>query len=107
LDVGEDARFAPELLTIRQRRWFTEPVPFLLRDFVVETSLDGDEWRFVAAFSHLGEGDAWQAFPLPSGQERLPARFLRIRQTGMQDAAERYLIIGEIEFYGVLEQLRD
>ncbi len=107
LDVGVDARFTPELMTIRQRNWFTDPVPFLLRDFVVETSLDGTDWLFVASLVHAGEGDEWQAFTLPSGRNAPPARFIRIRQVGATDAGERYLILGEVEFYGVLQQVRD
>ncbi len=107
LDLGPSMRFTPELVTIRQRRWFTDPVPFLLRDVVIEASPNGVDWQFVASLRHLGEGDEWQAFPLQSRGDANATRFLRVRQISAEDAAERYLIIGDIEFYGVLERLSD
>jgi hypothetical protein len=107
LDVGPDALFRPALLTIQQRRWFTEPTPHLLRDFVIETSLDGADWQFLASFRHTGEGGEWQAFPLRSGQDVRLVRFLRIRKTDGDPTGQRYLVIGEIEFYGVLERTHD
>jgi hypothetical protein len=98
LDLGEGESFAPDLITVRQRR-NAGPTPHLVRDLALEGSMDGETWLTLVTGRHLGDIGEWQAFPVRDADAY---RYLRLRQTGAASDELPYLVFADIELYGTL-----